>query len=191
MLVSQLSAERVSSGVRLSWSVPAGVGGSFRVARSVNSSAFEIRSDSPLFSQGGGISFLDDTQGIQTHAALRYRIDWQDDSGNLELGVSELSLALDAAPVSRFLLGQNYPNPFNPRTTIVFTLARQERASLRVYDLSGRIVATLRDEVLGAGEHRVIWDGTDAAGRSVAAGTYFYVLRTPSNRSSKTMVLLK
>ncbi len=174
VLISQLSASRVSTGVLLNWNVPLGVEGSFRVARSVNSAPFELRNDEPLLARDGSISFLDDTQGIQTHASLRYRIDWQDGGGNLELGVSELSLSLDAAPATRFVLGQNYPNPFNPRTTIVFSLAQPGRASLKIYDLSGRVVATLRDELLSAGEHRVVWDGTDAAGHSVSAGTYFY-----------------
>jgi hypothetical protein len=65
------------------------------------------------------------------------------------------------------------PNPFNPSTRLRFDLAGSGRVSLRIHDLAGRRVRTLVDgEVLPAGAHERIWDGRDAAGRPVAAGTY-------------------
>jgi hypothetical protein len=175
----------------VSWQVPAGIQGSFQLARSVNSGPYEIRSGEPLVPAGGRISFLDDTRKLQSGSALHYRIDWIDENGQLETDVAEVSLVLAASPASRFLLAQNYPNPFNPRTTIAFSLSREERTSLRIYDSSGRVVTTLRDELMTAGEHSVVWDGSDSSGRQVSAGTYFYVLRSGSHQTSKAMVLLK
>ncbi len=75
-----------------------------------------------------------------------------------------------AAPAPR--LGPGRPNPFNPRTEIPFELPVAAHATIRVYDLAGRLVRTLLDERRPAGPAVVTWDGCDAAGRGVAAGTY-------------------
>jgi aminopeptidase N len=66
----------------------------------------------------------------------------------------------------------NDPNPFNPRTSIRFVLTRDSAPRLRVYDLRGRAVRTIEPGWLPAGEHRVIWEGTDDNGSSVASGNY-------------------
>jgi hypothetical protein len=65
------------------------------------------------------------------------------------------------------------PNPFNPRTELSFDLPRGGDVRLQVYDVAGRLVATLLDEPRAAGPVAVMWDGNDATGRSVASGTYF------------------
>ena len=65
-----------------------------------------------------------------------------------------------------------WPNPFNPGTNIVFDLARPGRATVRLYDVAGRLVHTLADGDFPAGRHPLRWDGVDRAGRSVAAGVY-------------------
>jgi subtilisin family serine protease len=71
-----------------------------------------------------------------------------------------------------FGLSQNYPNPFNPLTRMEFGLTTTSRVSLRVYDMSGKPVRTLVDEVMGAGVHGAVWDGNDDGGRPVASGVY-------------------
>ncbi|MEN8007317.1 MAG: M1 family aminopeptidase [Candidatus Krumholzibacteriota bacterium] len=75
-------------------------------------------------------------------------------------------------PVAARLVG-NAPNPFNPATEIRFTLPADQAVRVSVYDVSGRLVKTLVDEVRPAGDNRILWDGTDLHGRSVASGTYF------------------
>ncbi len=92
---------------------------------------------------------------------------------------------------SAFLLDQNYPNPFNPTTTISFTLNRASQVSLDIFNLLGQQVNRLVDDRLAAGEHRVIWDGTDRSGTGVAAGVYFYRLATDERAESRKMMLLK
>jgi len=93
-------------------------------------------------------------------------------------------------PVS-FTLGQNYPNPFNPSTEIRFTLSARSHANLTVFNLLGEEVRVLTDEMLPAGEHRVIWDGSDKRGNHVASGVYLYRLSAGSSSQTKKMVLLK
>jgi hypothetical protein len=97
-----------------------------------------------------------------------------------------------APPAPRVALQQNYPNPFNPHTTIRYSLARSERVQLRVFDVRGRLVTTLRDGSEPAGERRVEWDGRDREGQPVASGVYIYRLTTDSgDAKSRRMAVLK
>jgi len=83
-------------------------------------------------------------------------------------------------------LHQNYPNPFNAKSNISYTLAEAGNVSLRVYDISGRLVATLLDGFQEGGEHEVTWDGS-----AVSSGVYFYKLQTSVFTDVKKMNLLK
>jgi len=65
-----------------------------------------------------------------------------------------------------------YPNPFNPRTNIVFVLERAQWIQLEILDLRGRLVNFLGQDQYSAGEHSVVWDGTDTWGRPVPSGHY-------------------
>jgi len=90
-----------------------------------------------------------------------------------------------------FVLHQNYPNPFNPTTEIQFSVPREDNVKLVVYDLLGRQIRTLVDETMHAGDHRVRWDGSDDAGRSVATGVYFYNLKSGDKMAVRKMMLLR
>jgi hypothetical protein len=82
-----------------------------------------------------------------------------------------------ASPAKEFTLSRNYPNPFNPGTRIEFQIPEQSRVSLRVFDVLGRPVRTLADQVFPASvgtPYFVLWDGTDDSGTGVASGVYFY-----------------
>lgn len=88
-----------------------------------------------------------------------------------------------------FILHQNYPNPFNPGTVIRFTVpvsSPPSSVSLRVYDVTGREVATLVNEMRSPGEHAVAWDGSE-----VASGVYWYELRSGPTRLTRKMMLMK
>ena len=101
-------------------------------------------------------------------------------------------LAIDDVelPANSFTLS-NYPNPFNASTTISFGLREAENINLAVYDIVGRLVKTLIDEKMDAGEHSIIWDGEDTAGKSVASGIYFYSINIDNKVFSNRMLLLK
>lgn len=90
-----------------------------------------------------------------------------------------------------FVLHQNYPNPFNPSTTIRYELPSRAHVKLTVYDILGREVVTLVDEVMPAGMHSVRWDGKDAHGDIVSSGIYFYRLKAGGTFEAKKMMLLK
>jgi len=109
---------------------------------------------------------------------------------NLDLHLLETDVP-DGASTIGAALRQNYPNPFNPSTRIEFALERGGAVDISVYDLAGRRVATLQQGVLDVGEHSVTWDGRSDDGGSAPAGQYNYVLKTPSGRIARSMVLLK
>jgi hypothetical protein len=88
-------------------------------------------------------------------------------------------------------LNQNYPNPFNPSTTIAFDLPHSGATSLKVYDVRGRLVRTLIDEVRPAGSNKLEWDGRNNAGQRVASGVYMYRLIVGDIVQTKKMTLLK
>jgi hypothetical protein len=88
-------------------------------------------------------------------------------------------------------LGASYPNPFNPSTTVPFTLEGAGHVTLRVYDVSGRVLATLVDGVMPAGAHTRVWDGRNDAGAPVSSGMYFCELVADNVRQTRKMVLLK
>jgi len=97
----------------------------------------------------------------------------------------------DGAPAFRNALLPNRPNPFNPSTRIEFELARAGQARIRVFDVSGRRVATLLDGNLAAGWHTVFWSGRDDEGRPVASGVYLYRVEAPGFTRTRKMALLK
>jgi hypothetical protein len=97
----------------------------------------------------------------------------------------------DDTPTPRFALEQNVPNPFNPHTTIRFTLPARTDATLRVYDVTGRLVSEIATGALDAGTHTLRWDGTDRRGHRVASGVYFYRLRAGTHTATRKMVLLR
>ncbi len=88
-------------------------------------------------------------------------------------------------------LHQNHPNPFNPSTTITFSLRERGAVSLAIYDVAGRLVRVLIDDVMEAGPRDVTWDGRDNAGRGAASGVYFYRLEAGEFVETRKMVLLR
>jgi len=102
---------------------------------------------------------------------------------------------IDAGPVGSrsmvWLLEQNFPNPFNPVTVIRFTVARTGAVRLVVYDVSGRLVHVLADEVMRARTYEVIWNGEDERGLRAASGFYTYVLNAPGYTETRKMLLVR
>lgn len=85
-----------------------------------------------------------------------------------------------------FTLSQNYPNPFNPQTNIEFEIKDAGLATLKVYDVLGREVATLIDEHLVAGKYTATFNATE-----LTSGTYVYQLNVAGHRLSGKMMLVK
>jgi photosystem II stability/assembly factor-like uncharacterized protein len=83
-------------------------------------------------------------------------------------------------------LFNNYPNPFNPSTIIRFYLPTESNAKLSIYDLTGKEIMRLVDNVLPAGEHEFVWNAAD-----YASGIYYYKLEASDIKVINKMVLMK
>jgi|GEM_PF-1207009 len=111
---------------------------------------------------------------------------WITGAGGLVLGTSNIVSVADERfdqLVNEYQLFQNYPNPFNPTTSIKYQVASIEKVSIKVYDILGREITTLVNEVKSPGTYEVKFDGSN-----LSSGTYFY--RLTSNGFSQTMKLL-
>jgi subtilisin family serine protease len=95
------------------------------------------------------------------------------------------------APKPVTALFANRPNPFATETTLSFRLAAPGQVSLTVYEPSGRQVRTLVNGTLPAGEHSLAWNGQDDAGQRVAAGVYFYELKTEGTKAQRKMLMIQ
>ncbi|UCG51965.1 MAG: T9SS type A sorting domain-containing protein [Candidatus Latescibacterota bacterium] len=96
-------------------------------------------------------------------------------------------------PVFENSLAQNHPNPFNPVTTIDYSIHDRGHVSIRVYDVRGKLVRTLVDEIKTprAGGYSVEWNGRNDLGQPVSSGVYFYRMTAPGFVKTKKTVLLK
>jgi len=87
---------------------------------------------------------------------------------------------------SKYELSQNYPNPFNPTTKINFAIPKQGLVTMKIYDVLGREVRTLVNEVKQAGNYTVDFNAME-----FASGVYFYKLTSGDFSDIKRMILVK
>jgi len=84
------------------------------------------------------------------------------------------------------MLYRNYPNPFNPSTNIKFDIPKSSDVKLIIYDIAGREITKLVNEMLNAGSYEVSWDASN-----YTSGVYFYKLISENYIDTKKMVLIK
>jgi len=107
------------------------------------------------------------------------------------LMLSDAVSAMDGEPAPVFALGTNAPNPFGSVTRIPFAAPAGTSVRLSIYDVSGRLVATLVDGPARAGRQDVMWDSRDRGGAPAASGIYFYRFEAGDRRETRRMVLLR
>lgn len=99
---------------------------------------------------------------------------------------------LSVGSVPKFVgLAQNYPNPFNHSTEIRYNLPSNGQVSLKIYDVAGRLVRTLKDGEEIAGYRTVGWDGRTESGARAASGVYYCRLVTPDGTLTRKMVIVR
>jgi hypothetical protein len=97
----------------------------------------------------------------------------------------EVPIDHEVIPTS-FALHQNYPNPFNPVTTLRYDLPQESDVTLTIYDITGRMVQTLVNELQQAGMKKVIWNASD-----VSSGVYIYRIQAGNFTQTRKIILLK
>ena len=134
-------------------------------------------------------TFTDNT--VQENEYYDYRLSDVDYDGNVEYHNLQLMGVSSTNIPEQFILYPNYPNPFNPTTKIHYGIPSESKVLLTIFDMLGREVIRLIDENQDAGHRAIAWNGTDAAGRNVGAGMYFYDLKSGDFRQTRKMILLK
>jgi hypothetical protein len=158
---------------------------SITLVRGLNAStAREIR----RYDNGGLTGETIDVTGRAGEAAI-YWLRVVDASGSLRaFGPVEAKVALPAS----WELSTARPNPFNPTTEMTVSVPAQGNVRVAVFNILGQPVATLLAGRVEAGMHRVVWNGLDTQGRSVASGVYFVQMQTESGvRMVRRVTLLR
>jgi hypothetical protein len=115
----------------------------------------------------------------------KYRLKQIDFNGNFEYLNLEYEVVINIP--NKYSLLQNFPNPFNPRTIIKYKLDKRIHLQLIVYDISGKEVATLVNEIMNAGMHEVQFNASD-----LPSGVYLYTMRVEGELvAARRMTLLK
>ncbi len=173
MLISPADgAKDLAQTLTLSWEVPGASTYDLEVS-------LDAAFTSLVVDEAGLTNAVFELQGLDVNQMYYWRVRGVNAAGSSIWSASfEFQTALDTGfeaelPEQLFALHANYPNPFSASTTIVFELNTPAASvQLEIFDLQGRQVIVLDTGFAGIGEHRVQWDGRDAAGVPVASGSY-------------------
>jgi hypothetical protein len=149
------------------------------------------------FKEAFDITFITPTEpGTGTVKAVVTNLDNTNEKTELIFTATTMSTSAAGVPAaSDLLLSQNYPNPFSfsksAGTTITYRMAASGNATIKVYNLLGKEVRTLVNEMRPFGKSSVTWDGRDAMGRTVPAGIYVYKFTTNSLTLSRRLMITR
>ncbi|HCA42663.1 MAG TPA: hypothetical protein DEP28_05350, partial [Bacteroidetes bacterium] len=115
----------------------------------------------------------------------KYRLKQIDYNGNFEYFNLDNSVSIGTP--GKITLNQNYPNPFNPVTNISFEISSNAKISLKIYDLSGKLINTLISDIeYNSGYYSISFNGSN-----LSSGIYFYNLEVNGISYIKKMSLIK
>ena len=184
--LSSFTANVINRDVTLNWST----------ATEINNSSFQIERKSFSSEEwsvignvvGNGTSSIAHDYSFNDRNLVSgiytYRLKQIDFNGNYEY--HNLNGEVMIGTPASYNLSQNYPNPFNPSTTINFDLPKEGFVTLKVYNTSGKEVASLVNETRSAGYHSVSFNAS-----ALSSGVYYYRLETNGISKTMKMALIK
>ncbi len=187
--LSSFTSVVLGNDVTLNWST----------SEEINNSGFDIErklSSSDQWSKVGNVAANSNSGGIRNYSfsekvnagSYNYRLKQIDLNGNFEY--FSLSNEVVVGVPLTYDLSQNYPNPFNPTTNIDYQLPYDSKVTIVLYDMEGREVLNLVNEVKSAGYHTVQLNAGN-----LSSGTYFYrILAQGDNKTfslTKSLMLIK
>jgi len=185
--LAAFTVERIGATAQLSWRTTGSLpGGSFQVWRQQSHNRREPIGRLPAGDQATHHFVDEDAPRGATEYWLQIT---QSDGSQYWFGPTSTSAAA-AIPATVFL-DRNWPNPFKPATSFTYRVPKGGRARITIHDARGRLVATLVDGVVPAGENLVEWNGCDDTGRQLASGTYFARLQIEGGVSTRKMLLAR
>ena len=165
----------------------------WQTATEINNQGFEIqRSSDGEFEKIGFVPGHGTTTETQSYIFIdenvlpgeySYRLKQMDYDGTTEY--SNI-VEVDVTQPIEYSLSQNYPNPFNPSTTISYSISKDGLVTLKVYDILGKEVVTLINEVQSAGTMNITFDASE-----LSSGVYYYQLVSGEFTSTKKLILMK
>ncbi len=186
-LLQSYNAAVSGSDITITWTVSEMSGDCrFNILRTIpGTDIFEQLRDPRI--EDNGLSFEFRDESCEPGETYRYRVEV------LEEGTRHVLFETEevALPSPSLVLYQNHPNPFRWSTNIPFVLHERTEASLSVYDIKGRLVTVLFDNILGEGPKEIRWDGRDASGNPVASGIYLYRLEAGNRILTRKALLLR
>lgn len=129
-------------------------------------------------------------EGVEAGVAYKYLLEAVDLSGYRQR-FGPVGVDVPAGKAAVFALAGSFPNPARAAATIKFSLPEASTATLEVYDLSGRRVATLYSGAAAAGEREVVWNLAGNDGSAVPPGVYVYRLQAAGQAAARRMVVAR
>jgi hypothetical protein len=167
----------------------------WQTTNEINNSGFDIQrsENNSVWKSVGFVAGKNQTQNSYSFTdsklnsgTYQYRLKQIDNNGNFE--IFNLNNSVKIGTPEKFSLMQNYPNPFNPVTKISYSIPANGFVSLKVYDMTGKELATLVNENQVPGYYDVEF----SSGKyNLSSGVYFYRLSSGSNNKILRMVLIK
>ncbi len=184
--LTSFSASTSTNGVTLLWNTASEINNhGFEVERSYDGNTFS----NVGFVNGAGTSTethnytFTDKLDNNVNGVLYYRLKQVDLNG--QCNYSQILTVKFDIPM-QYSLAQNYPNPFNPVTTIKYTVPQNGQVSIKLYDITGREVETLVNEVKSVGSYEL-----KVNAQNLASGVYFYRMTAKDFVSVKKLSILK
>lgn len=186
--LAAFSGEFDQHAIRLNWEIGRNHGlTGFNVWRSSHDFDFAQINTELIVSGSSAFEYFDET--IAPGQTYTYRLEDVDRWGQTTF--HEPIVVTSPALAAKIILEQNYPNPFTPSTTINFALSRPGSVQLRIYNVTGQLVAELIDETLSAGYHHAEWNGLTKDQKPAGEGIYFYILKVNNDKLVKRMTLIR
>jgi hypothetical protein len=184
--LSSFNGTATSNNVTLKWTT----------VKEINNAGFDIerkKSNGTTFEKVGFVTGKGNTYSNSNYVfsdnklssgVYNYRLKQTDYNGDFTY--FNLSSVINISVPDKFSLSQNYPNPFNPTTKIDYNLPTDANVSLKIYDVTGRLISTLVNEKKLAGYYTKEFDAVN-----IASGVYFYRLQAGSFVDTKRFVVIK
>lgn len=108
-------------------------------------------------------------------------------SGEWILNIKE-GAGIEVLPTDKKIdfISPNYPNPFKNVTLIEYSISKDRKVSIKVYDINGRLVRTLVDRFQKSGKYKLYWNS-----KKLATGIYFYRIKAGEFSRTKKMMIVK
>jgi hypothetical protein len=183
-MLGEMDCAVVNEGVAINWRM-SGDSDAHRLSLQATSQGRSW--DVPFQTEAGGLFTAIDREAFG--GEVRYSLYITGSDGEPRV-LGEKSIQLET-PRPGIVLNGAFPNPFNPETKVTFRVGTDQRVQLGIYDLAGRLVTVLADEVFTTGVHQVSWNGTDRNGAAVPSGTYFARAMSGEGMESVKLMLVK